>query len=102
MAQMPQMFLDAPKGYLSYQLSTIIGAFPPRRGRPLAAHGNAVGLIRYKTLSPAGAPHDEATLSDGAGRLGRPFRAYSFLGTVFPWRCHGLKERCPLRGVRFG
>ena len=73
-----------------------------RRGRPLAAHGIAVGLIRYKTLSPVGAPHDDATLSDGPGRLGCPFRAYSFLGTVFPWRCHGLKEECPLRGVRFG
>ena len=59
-----------------------------------------MGLICYKTVSSAGAPHDDATLSDGPGRLGCPFRAYSFLGTVFPWRCHGLKEKCPLRGVR--
>ena len=83
-----------------YHISTIIGVFPPRRGRPLAAHGIALGLIRYKILSPVGAPHDDATLSDGPGMLGCPFRAYSFLGTVFPWRCHGLKEKCPLRGVR--
>jgi hypothetical protein len=34
---------------LSYQLSMITGVFPPRRGRPLAAHGNPVGLIRYQT-----------------------------------------------------
>ena len=27
--------------------------------------------------------------------LGCPFRAYSFLGAVFPWRCHGLEEKCP-------
>jgi hypothetical protein len=85
-----------------YQLTLILGVFPPRRGMPLAAHGNAVGLIRFKTLSPAGAPHEDATLSEGPGMLGGPFRADSFLGTVFPWRCHGLEEKCPVRGVRLG
>jgi hypothetical protein len=54
-----------------------------------------VGLIGYKTLSPVGASHDEATLSNGPGMLGCPFRASSFWGTVFPWRCHGLKVNCP-------
>ena len=53
---------------LSYQLSMTTGVFPLRRGRPLAAHGNAVGLIRYQTGSPERAPHEEATLSDGPGR----------------------------------
>jgi hypothetical protein len=33
-----------------YQLSMITGVFSAP-GRLLAAHGNAVGLIRYKTLS---------------------------------------------------
>ena len=75
-------------------------SFPSRRGRPLAVHGHAVGSIRYRALSPAGAPHDEATVSDGPRMLACPFRAYSFWGTVFPWRCHGLKEKCPLRGAR--
>ena len=23
-------------------------------------------------------------------------------GDEFPWRCHGLEEKCPLRGVGFG
>jgi hypothetical protein len=61
----------APKerpGKASDQLSMITGVFPLRRGRPLAAHGNAVGLIRYQTGSPERAPHEEATLSDGSGR----------------------------------
>ena len=56
-------------GNASYQLSMITGVPPPRRGRPLAAHGNAVGLIRFKTLSPARAPHEDATLSEGPGIL---------------------------------
>ena len=65
-----------------------------------AAHGHAVGSIRNKALSPAAAPNDEATISDGTSMLACPFRAYSFWGTVFPWRCHGLEEKCPLRGAR--
>ncbi len=28
-----------------------------------------------------------------------PLQGGFFLGTVFPWRCHGLEEKCPLRGV---
>ena len=65
-----------------------------------AAHGHAVGSIRNKALSPAAAPNDEATISDGPSMLACPFSASSFWGTFFPWRCHGLEEKCPLRGAR--
>jgi hypothetical protein len=51
-----------------YQLSVIIGAFPPQRGRQLAAHGNAMGMVCKKT-SPARAPHDYVQI--GTGRAGR-------------------------------
>ena len=76
-------------------------SFSPRRGRLRTAHGNATGLARYKTVSPAGAPYDDATIEIGPGRLGGPFRADSFLGLVVPWRCHGLRVKCPSRGGRF-
>ena len=32
----------------SYHLSMITGVFSPRRGSLHAAHGNAVGMVRYK------------------------------------------------------
>ncbi len=74
----------------------IIGVFPPR-GRPLAAHGNAVGLIRYKTLSNAGAPQDEATLLDGPGMLGCLFSVF-FFGDGFPMALPWAKREVPLAG----
>ena len=36
---------------------------------PLAAYGNALGLVRVKTVSPAGAPHEDATVWNGPGKL---------------------------------
>ena len=73
----------------------ITGVFPPRRGGPLAAHGNAVGLIRYKTLSPVWAPHDAATNWNGLRRLGCPFRAASFWGQFSHGVAMGWKRIAP-------
>jgi hypothetical protein len=73
----------------------ITGVFPPRRGGPLAAHGNAVGLIRYKTLSPEGASHDEATLSDGPDMLECPFREYFFWGRFSHGVAMGSRRSAP-------
>ena len=59
-----------------------------------------MGLIRSKTQSPAGAPYDAALFGmDRAGSGALSGRI--FLGIVVPWRCHGLRVRCPSRGVRF-
>jgi hypothetical protein len=43
-----------------------------------------MGLIRYKTLSPAGAPHDDATHLKWAGQVGVPLQGVFFLGDGFP------------------
>ena len=64
---MTQKFTDVFLGFLFIcsicdHLSTIAGIFTSRRDRLLSAHGNAMGLIRYKTVSPAGAPQDDATI----------------------------------------
>jgi hypothetical protein len=61
-----------------------------------------VGLIRYKTLIPEGAPHDEATLSDGPGMFGVPFQGVFFFGGGFPMALPWAGGEVPLRGVRYG
>jgi hypothetical protein len=47
----------------------------PTRGRPLAAHGYVMGLVPFKTVSPAGAPQEDATIWNGPGKLECPCRA---------------------------
>ncbi len=45
-----------------------------------------------------GAHHDEATLSDGPGVFGCPFRAHSFLGDGFPMALPWAEREVPLAG----
>jgi hypothetical protein len=53
-----------------YHPSMITGVFLPQRGRILAAHGNAMGMVRYKPQSPEGALHDDALFGmDQAGSV---------------------------------
>ena len=82
----------------SYHLSSITGAFPPRWGRLLATHGNAMGLVPFKTVSPEGAPQEDATIWNGPGRLECPYRAYfkpNHIPTALPWAVSEL----PLAGA---
>ena len=55
-----------------------------------------MGLIRYKTESPAGAPHDDATIWNGPGGwsalTGRFF--WNHFPMALPWAASAL----PLRG----
>ncbi len=48
--------------YKIWYQRTQAGTSPPRRGTPLAAHGNAMGMFRFKSKSPVGAPHDDAPI----------------------------------------
>ena len=85
-------------GNASYQLSMITGVPPPRRGRPLAAHGNAVGLIRFKTLSPTrGAPSGCHSFG-GTGHVRVPFQGGFFFGDSFPMALPWAGRKVPLTG----
>jgi hypothetical protein len=57
-----------------------------------------MGLIRYKTLSPAGAPHDDATHLKWAGQVGVPLQGVFFLRDGFPMALPWAGKEVPLAG----
>ena len=75
----------------------ITGVFSPRRGSLLAAHGNAVGMVRYKRQALKGRPMMKPSL-EWIGQVRVPLQGDFCLGMVVPWRCHGLRVACPFQG----
>ena len=76
----------------------LTGVFPPRRGMPLAAHGNAVGLIRNKTMKPLkGRPMRKPRFRmDWAGEGALSGRI--FFGDGFPMALPWAEREVPLAG----